>query len=63
MGRRNKIQEICVVTSLWKVHTVVLLYLILNVCMTKQIRNVAKICIGYEKTLNFKVWRAFQLEL
>ena len=55
MGRRNKIQEICVVTSPWKVHTVVLLYLILNVCMTKQIRNVAKIFIGYEKTLNFKV--------
>ena len=33
MGRRNKIQEICVVTSPWKVHTVVLLYLILNVCI------------------------------
>ena len=55
MGRWNKIQEICVVISLWKVHTVVLLYLIWNVCMTKKIRNVVKICIGYEKTLNFKV--------
>ena len=60
MGRRNKIQEICVVTSPWKVHTVVLLYLILNICIyhligRKKIRNVVKICIGYEKTLNFKV--------
>ena len=46
MGRRNKIQEICVVTSPWKVHTVVLLYLILNIC----IYHLSALSSPYDKT-------------